>query len=102
MSPQFLVGSDGQKTFLFIIFAFEILMVNEFQGLSFKINSATVNFNGIELSFDADEADVRLSGEFFLGFFGMNIDDVDHDWTMLITWCLIYLFIVVDIIGVII
>lgn len=81
------------KELSFYNFAFEILMVNEFTGLSFKIDSAEVSFGGQILSFDADETEVRLSGEFFLGFFGMNPDEIFYDWTMLIVWITIYFII---------
>ena len=80
--------------FSFYNFAFEILMVNEFLGLQFQISSATVNVGGTELTFDSDSLDVRISGEFFVtALFGMNPDELDYDWAMLIAWCGIYLII---------
>ena len=74
----------------FYKFAFEILMVNEFEGLNFKIESTTINVGGAELAFDAEQLDVRISGEFFLQFFGMDADMVGQDWMVLIVWIGVY------------
>lgn len=80
--------------FSFYNFAFEILMVNEFIGLDFKISSAEVNIGGTKLEFDSDSLDVRISGEFFVtALFGMDPSQLQYDWAMLITWIAIYLLV---------
>ena len=60
------------------------------QGLSFKIESTSIMVGGVEISFDADETDVQLSGEFFLEFFGLEEDSLNYDWMMLTVWICIY------------
>ena len=73
-------------------FAFEILMVNEFTGLSFGIDTVgAIQLNGIPLQIDG--IDVALPGSFFINFFGLDINDKPFDYTMLILWINAYIVI---------
>ncbi len=76
---------EWPKYLSFYNFAFEI----EFHGLVFTIDDATVTVNGFELS--TSGLDVSLTGDFFIGFFGFDKNDVREDYVFLVVWGVVYL-----------
>ncbi len=80
---------DWPKYLSFYNYAFEILLVNELSGLTFKIDDATVTVGGLTLT--TDGLDVSLTGDFFIDFFGFNKEDKETDFVMLGIWVGAYL-----------
>ena len=83
---------EWPKQFSFYNFAFEILMVNEFTGLEFQIEEATISYKGMPINVNKDSG-VTISGEFWIDFFGLNAENINHDWCMLFVWLALYFLI---------
>ena len=68
--------------------AYEIMFVNEMEGLDFEIDDATVTIEGSEI--ETDGLDVSLSGEYFIELFGFKSDRLPLDYSLLIAFLFIY------------
>ena len=76
---------DFPKHASFYNYAFEILMVNEFENLTFRISNTTVSVGGLG-TIDTSDFEVFIPGEFFTtNFWGFNPDNIDYDFEMLWT-----------------
>lgn len=81
---------EWPKEISFYNHAFEILMVNEFSGLTFQMRNASVIIEGYAIN--SGNANVTMTGDFFLTFFGMKKDDVDGDYLGLFYSLMVYFF----------